>query len=213
MIKEEWISFVKGLLPKEDKTNKYHPRFIEAAIEDTLKGMYSDLYEINPNLLDNYCKRYGTPTAITIVQEAGSGIYYSTIPEKIVNLPCKSSGVRHIYPAVHTGNAFQPMDAREADLVFNTDIAVVTSKIGFNVRQDTRIEYWNTSAAVRAAGVRLDLLIPFSAYLDSDVVEIPQMTDKQGGSFTKRVLEVLGVIQPVDLVDDNKDAEEQTNKK
>ena len=204
MIKEEIISYVQGLLPL-DKVGKYHPRFIEATIEDVLSEMYADLYKINPALLDNYTKSYGIPTAIPISQESGSTIYYSTIPEKIISLPCKSSGVRHIYPFIHTGNVFVPMDAREADMIFNTDIAVVSTKIGFRVRQDNRVEYWNTNLATRTAGVRMEILIPFSKYLDSDVVQIPELTEKQGGTFTQRVLNVLGVIQPKDLIDNNKD--------
>lgn len=204
---------VLGLLPREDKTEKYHPRLVDACIEDVLKEMYSTLYAIKPSLLDNYTKTYGATTPIVISLEASSGMYYSTLPVTICNLPSKSSGVRHIYPVVQTGNQFQPMDAREADMIFNTDIAVVSSKIGFRVRQDSRVDYWNTNAVVRASGVRMDLLIPFSQYLDTDVVNIPEFTEKQGGAFAQRVLTILGVVPPVDLTDDNAENKQQTNSK
>jgi len=213
MIKKEVISFVRNLLPKEDKVGKWHERFLVATIEKVLSEMYADLHAINPRLLDNYVKTYGATTPIAISLEASSGIYYSTIPVTICNLPSKNSGLRHIYPAVQTGNQFQPMDAREADLIFNTDVAVVTSKIGFRVRQDSRVDYWNTNAVVRAAGVRMDLLPTFSAYRDTDVVNIPELTEKQGGTFAQRVLTLLGVVQPSDLLDNNAENRQQTNSK
>lgn len=213
MIKREIVSLVRNLLPKEDKVSKYHERFLVATIEKVLLEMYADLYAIRPSLLDNYTKTYGATTPIVISLEASSGIYYSTLPVTICNLPSKNSGLRHIYPIAQTGNQFQPMDAREADLIFNTDVAVVSSKIGFRVRQDSRVDYWNTNAVVRVAGVRMDLLIPFSQYLDTDVVNIPEFTEKQGGTFAQRVLTLLGVVPPVDLIDNNAENKQQTNSK
>ncbi len=207
MIKKEIRSWVKNHLQRIDKVNSYHDRIIDASCEKVLNELYHFLYGKNPRLLDNYTKTYGVPTPITIIQEAGSTIYYSNLPVAIVNLPCKSSGVRHIYPAVQTGNVFVPMDAREADLMFNTDVAVVTNKIGFRVRQDSRVDYWNSNAPTRAAGVRMDLLIPFSVYLDTDIVNIPELGEDSGGSFMQRVLAILSAIPPNDLKDDNAPAE------
>jgi hypothetical protein len=203
MIKTEVLSYIKNTVGVVDPTQEYHLRYLEAVVESVLKEMYSDIYKLNPLLLDLYTKQYGVTTPVAISLENSTGIYYSTIPCKIINLPCKSSGVRHIYPLVHTGNQFVPMDSREADLIFNTDIAIVTSKIGFRTRQDTRVDYWNTNAAVRASGVRMDLLIPFSEYADTDVVMIPELTDAQGGTFIMRCLKVLQVVPPTDLSDDN----------
>jgi hypothetical protein len=213
MIKEEIISFVRGFTPREDKTQRFHLRFLEATIERVLITMYSDLYKGSPHLIDLYTKSYGELTPIPISLEVATGIYYSTLPVNIVNLPCKNSGVRHIYTVAQLGNTFVPMDAREADLIFNTDVAVVSSKIGYRTRQDTRVDYWNMSSAVRAAGVRLDLLIPFSVYADDDVVLIPELSEKEGGTFIQRVLKELQIVPPADLEDTNAPAKEQTNTK
>jgi hypothetical protein len=214
MIKREIVSYVKSFTPREDATQRFHVRILEAVIERVLLEMYTDLYQKNPNLLDLYTKTYGVPTAIAISLEATSGIYYSTIPVKIVNLQCISSGVRHIYTVVQSGNVFVPMDAREADLIYNTDVATVTSKIGYRVRQDTKVEYYNTSASIRSAGVRMDLLIPFSVYGDNDVVNIPELSEKEGGTFIQRVLKELQVIPPADLDDsNNNEAQQKGNNK
>lgn len=209
MIKKEITSLVKNHLQKLNKGN-YHERVIIAEIEKVINEMYHQLYKTNPRLLDNYTKTYGADTAIVINQEANSTIYYSTLPANIVNLPTKSSGVLHIYPKAQTGNVFVPMDAREADIVFGTDLAVVTNRIGYRVRQDTRVDYWNMTPAILATGVRLDLLIPFSVYADTDVVNIPEFGEKEGGSFLQRVLMALSAIPPLDLADNNAPAQQQT---
>lgn len=212
MTKEEIISWVQGHLTKLDKTGRWHYRFIEAECEKVLGEMLTDLWRVNPLAVGRYTKTYGATTPIAIVQEGVSSIYYSTLPVQVYHLPDKASGVRGVYSLSQTGNTFMPMDAREADMIFNTDVAVVTSKIGYRVRQDKRVDYYNTNAVVRGQGVRMDLLPVFSEYADTDVVLIPDLSDKEGGSFLKRVLENLGVIQAVDLKDDNRDADQSNTK-
>jgi hypothetical protein len=217
MIKEEIVSFVRGFLPREDETGRWHYRFLEAVVEKVIVEMYADLYKINPLLVDKYTQAYGVTTPIAITLEASSGIYYSTLPVQIVSLPDKQSGVRHIYATSQMsgrgGNMFVPMDAREADLIFSTDVASVSAKIGYRTRQDTRVDYWNTNAVVRTFGVRMDLLIPFSVYADSDVVLIPELSEKEGGTFIQRVLKELQIVPPAELSDDNAPAKEQSNTK
>lgn len=203
MIKTEVISYIKALIPREDSTQRYHDRILEAVIEKVIIEMYQDLYKINPRLLSQYTKQYGETTPIAIQTDNNTGIYYSALPVKIVSLNCKSSGVVHIFPVVNTGNVFQPMDSTEADLLFNTDVAVVSNRIGYKVRQDTRVDYWNMNSTILGTGVRMSLLVPFSVYGDEDVVMIPELGEREGGSFVNRVLTVLQVIPPADLKDDN----------
>jgi hypothetical protein len=224
MIKKEIISYVKGFLPREDKTQRYHSRFVEAVCEKVIVEMYNDLFKINPLLLDKYTKQYGVTTPIAISLESSSGLYYSTLPVQVVSLPDRASGVRHIYPVTQSGNQFVPMDAREADIISNTDVAIVTSKIGYRVRQDTRVDYYNTNAVIRSAGVRMDLLIPFSIYADTDVVLIPELTNSDAPSsrygskqpaatFIERVLGLLGVVPPAELADTNAPPDTKQNSK
>jgi hypothetical protein len=220
MIKQEIIGYVKSFLPREDPTMRYHNRVVIAAIENVLREMYAELYRKNPHLLDLYTKRYGSTTPIAISYEATTDIYYSTLPCKIMNLPCKGSGVRHIYREIGTsreGNKFIPMTSTEADFIYNTDVAVVTDRIGYSVRQDTRVDYYGGKALYDAGvGVVMDLLVPFSEYGDDDVVMIPEITDlrEDGGVFIKRVLGLLGVIPQANLQDTNAPQEnEQTNKR
>ena len=210
MEKQEIVSMIKNFVGRIDTTQKFHPRFLESVIERTLIEMYSDLYKVSPRLVDLYTKQYGS---LTISKNNSTGAYYTTLPANIVNLPCKASGVRHIYLMGNSGNVFMPMDAREADLIFNTDVAVVSTKIGYQVRENALVEYWNAAGLfAQTPTLLMDLLIPFSEYEDSDVVLIPELTDAQGGTFIKRVLGILQVVPDADLNDDNANPAKDNNK-
>jgi len=212
MIKEEIRSLIRGELPKLDKTNKFHARFIDAAIEKVLGEMYTDEFKKSPHALQRYTKGFGYTTAIPIAYEASTGIYYVSYPTgiSIVPFPDKASGVRRISTMIQGGLTFFPMDAREVDLVRSGgNVSTVNTKIGYIVLP-TRIEFYNMTTAVLNDGCRMDLIIPFSNYADTDVVLIPEEVDKGGQTFTDRVLKILGVIQPIDLKDDNADAKQQT---
>ena len=204
MTKREWVGLIKEYLQRNDKENKYHPEVIIKTIEVVLKEMFTDLYNISPRSLGKYAKTYGGDTPIAIAIENSSGIYYSTLPVEVVNIPSKASGVIAIFPKLaSTGHTFVPMTELEADMIYNTDVAVVTKKIGYRPRQDGRVEYYGMSGTVQAAGARMALLPVFSDYTDDEVVNIPELPTG-GGTFLERVLTALSVIPPVDQLDNNK---------
>jgi len=210
MIKKEIRSLIFNELPKLDKTNKYHPRVIDAAIEKVLAEMYNDVFKTSPLGLQRFTKTYTvTPP---IFADATTGLYTITLPAAIIPFPDKASGVRRISTYAQGGLTFFPMDAREVDFVMSgSNVNTVTAKIGYIVSQ-TQIEFYNMTAAIATVGVRTDLVIPFSVYIDTDTVHVPEVTDQQGNTFIDRVLKVLGVIPPVDLMDDNRDeVQKQSN--
>jgi hypothetical protein len=49
----------------------------------------------------------------------------------------------------------------------------------------------------------MDILTPFSDYGDTEEILIPEMPNTQGETFTDMVLKILGVIRPVETIDDN----------
>jgi hypothetical protein len=217
MIKAEIRSMVFNVLPKYDKTSKYTFRFIDACIEKAINSMYNDVFMESPLNLQRYTKGYGYTTAITVSTEALTGVKYSTLPESIVPFQDKSSGVRRISTIAQGKIMFLPMDFREMDLVANGSFfSTITTKIGYAVNQ-SRIEYFGMTSAIQSAGVRMDLIIPFSKYAETDEVKIPEITMVTGTSlhmmketFMDRVLGILGLIRPVDLKDDNATEQVQT---
>jgi hypothetical protein len=204
MQRQEIRSIVRNALPKYDKTNRFHDEFLNRIIEKVIAQMYNDIWQVSPLNLQRYVKQYGYTTPLTVLTEPNTGIKYTTLPESIIPFQDKASGVRRISTVAQGAVMFLPMDAREIDLVSNGSFFdTVTAKIGYAVNQ-TRVEYYNMSAAVEAAGVRMDCIVPFSKYAETDEVKIPEMADtRTGETFMDRVLKVLGVVQEVDIKDDN----------
>ncbi len=211
MIKAEIRGFIKGLLPAEDKTGKYHSNIVDAAIEKVLSEVYNEVYWRDSLELQRYTKGYGYTTALTVLYENATGLYYTTLPAGIIPFPDKASGVRRVSTVIKGGLTFFPVDQRETDFLLSGSIVdTVTEKIGYCVTP-TRVEYYNMNGTVIGNGVRMDLIVPFSVYLDIDTVLIPEIGTPDGEKFVDRVLKVLGVIQPVDLKDDNADTVKQTD--
>ena len=204
MIKQEIRSLCRNLLPKIDKTNRWHDAVINSAIEKALASLYEDIWRMSSLNLQRYTKGFGYDTAIAVEVEADTGIVYSDLPESIIPFQDKCSGVRRVSTIAQGGFTFFPMDFREMDLIasgcyFNT----VNTKIGYAVNQ-TRIEFFAMPDAIRAVGVRMDLIIPFSKYDEDDEVKIPEIADmRTGETFVDRVMKILGVVVPTDLKDDN----------
>jgi len=203
MRKDEIRSLIKNSLPKFDADAKFHNRYLDAVIEKVLAEMYWEMWAVNPLTLQGYCKRYGGTTTIAVSQDLNANVYYSTYPARYIPFPDKASGVRRITTRQQSGMTFFPMDEREVELVnsgsyFNT----VSDKIGYIVTPE-RIEYWNMSAAVAVVGVRMDVVIPFSVYSDSDNVVVPEISSEGGETFVERVIKVLVTLPPPDVKDDN----------
>ena len=211
MIKSEIRSLIKNELPKFDKTSKYHPRFLDAAIEKVINELYTDVFKENPLGLQRFTKPYGYDTALAVSTDAVIGLAYTTLPAKIVPFTDKASGVRRVSTVIQGGLTFFPMAQNEMDYVLSgSNVDSVSTRIGYAVTQE-RVEYYNMTATVSSAGVRMDLIVPFSVYADTDNVLIPEITDRQGETFVDKVLKMLGVIGPVDLADDNADKEQPQN--
>lgn len=203
MIKEEIRSLVRNELQKLDKTACWHDRFIDASIEKTLNEMYWDVFASDPLALQRFVKRYGYITAILVSYENTTGLYYSDFPAPIVPFLDKSSGVRRISTPLQSGASFYPMDSREHDLIMSGSYTdTVTSKIGFSVTD--RIEYFNMSASVVLSGVRMDCIVPFSAYTDEEVVLLPEIRGQGDDAFLDRVLMHLREVPEVELNENTK---------
>ena len=203
MIKSEIRSVVLNALQRYDKVSAYHPRVIDANCEAILNQMYNEVFQMSPLSLQRFTKGYGYTTALDIDTEESTGIYYTTLPENIVYIPDRASGVRRVAPATQTGIGFYPMDQREWDLVMGGSyVNYVKDKIGYIVTP-ARVEYYGMTGAIITSGVRMDILIPFSEYADTDTVLYPEHVTREGMGFIDRVVQRFIDKPPTDLLDDN----------
>jgi hypothetical protein len=217
MRKDELRSTIVNLLPKFEEVVRFHPRVVDAYIEKALAEYYNLVFLRNPLELQRYTKEFGYTVPIAVAYEAATHLYYSLYPYitgstgdrvSIIPISDKSSGVRRISTIIQGGATFYPMDARELDLVQSgTFVSVATNKIGYVPRR-TRVEYYDPNAVVTiATTVRFDLLIPFSQYLDSDTVLVPELVNDQGLGLVDRVLQMFEKISQVDLIENTETKE------
>jgi hypothetical protein len=212
MIKQEIRSLVRNSLPKIDKSNRFHDLYLGGVIEKAINSLYHDIFLTAPLSLLNYTKGYGYTIPIVVSTENATGIKYCNLPESIIPLERKGSGVIRISTPLQGQFMFYPTDFREMDFLANGSfINNVSTKAGYAVNQ-TRVEFYNLPVSITT--VRMDLLIPFSKYAEDDEVKIPEITDVTGTNyrqvaqtFMDRVMAILGVVQPVDVKDDNASAQ------
>ncbi len=198
MTKIEIIGHIKSLLPRIDKTTKYHDNVIAASIERVFNQFFYTMAVKNDREVDDYTV---TTTETVAVADATTGIYATTLSKPIIPLPGKRSGVRAVYPKVQGEVTFYPMTKKEADLAPNTFLGLIGDRIGYIVRGET-VEYYNMDATTQAAGVRMDLIVPFTDLADDDEVKYPYGFDTD---IVSAVLEMSGLIPQVDLKDNNSD--------
>lgn len=207
MVKSEIRSTVLSELRKWDAVAKFHPRVLDAHIEYILHQMLGEVFRMNPLSLQRYTRGYGYTVPLTVLSEASSGIYYTTLPKNIYVFMDKAAGVRRVSTPVQGAIKFYPMDQREWDLVASGSLlSNVKNKIGYVVTP-ARVEYYNMLGSVITSGVKMDLLIPFSEFADTDIVPYPEHLTEDGKGFFDRIVERMINIPPVNLKDQNKDEE------
>ena len=205
MRKDELRSMIFNLLPKYAKGTEYHKEVIDRAIEKVINQLYLETFLRDPLSIQRYTKRFGTTTPITVTADSSAGIYYSGYPTGVVPLPLpdKASGVRRIATVAQGAIKFYPIDQREQDLLGTGTFFTTTSGVVGYVPTRERVEYYGMTAAIAASGVRMDLLVAFSDYAESDDVQVPESPEGGGTPFVESVLTILGVISPQDTKDDN----------
>ena len=205
MQKNEIRSVIYNLLPRYMQGAEYHKEVIDRAIEKAINQLYTETFLRDPLSIQRYTKRFGTITPITVSSDATAGIYYSNYPTGVqpVPLPDKAAGVRRVTTPAQGGIKFYPLDIREFELITSGSYYSLASGIIGYVPTRERVEYYGMTAAIVATGVRMDLLVPFSDYAETDQILIPENPNADGETFTDMVLKILGVIRPVETKDDN----------
>jgi hypothetical protein len=206
MIKREIISLLKNLLPKQDKTGKYHDAVVGAALNVVYSNMLNDIHSQDARELDNYVTTYRNVT----IADTYTPYPHSTVPVSYVSFRDKASGIRRIwgYDDSDVLIRFYPMDSREVDLAQRGSMmgqAGTGARIGYVVKPTT-VEYFNatSSGSLRIDAVNMDVVVEFSALDEDDVVKLPHGKENM---LIAGALEMLGVIPPVDLRDNNADTQ------
>lgn len=210
MTKNEYVDFIRNTLPLEDKTNKFHPGNVEAAINLAVNTVFYEMYAKNPKVMIKSLERYTTiyepsPIASPPTKSAITGRYQSTLPYDVVDLPRKTGGIIDIIannetPAV---TKFVPVNVLEGDQLIGSEGSLPGNIIGYSFNGARTIEYWDMSAAEATVSVVIRFIKQFKGYSATDNVLLPYGQDER---IIELVRQYLGVIPPKDLVNDNADA-------
>ena len=101
---------------------------------------------------------------------------FTLLPVPIVQGIDFGKGVRRINLPESNDFDFVPMPAIGLQAFDEVGLGDVTKSIGYFVRHD-KVEYWNMPKFIKK--VRMELVIPFSAWKDSDDIPIPDGTAEQ----------------------------------
>lgn len=124
---------------------------------------------------DPYTKEY---QSVAISQDTNTDVYYSTLPEKIINLPRKAgNGVIRISGMKSTSIEFAPIHNNALQSITTLEINDVDDVVGY-VYKNGRVEYQGMTATIASGTVKMELVIPFEAYDDTDEVMIPTGSDE-----------------------------------
>lgn len=190
MRKDELISLVKNTVRRIDKTNSLHERVIEMALGRSLNTVIYDVFRNDMSNMDLYTKTYENVAVSASISE---------LPVSIVQLPRVGDGVMAIRATGEDGMYFYPMTIQQSMNHSFLESTNYTSDVGFVVR-NSQVQYYGISDDVTA--VDMDLVRPFEEYDMDEDYYVPAGQDE---TVLRRTLEILGVIQPVNLINNNSD--------
>jgi hypothetical protein len=130
----------------------------------------------------------------------------SELPEAIIQLPGVASAVRSVRFDTGTELVFVPLesDLMESMKMLDSGDYKINPTIGYCLRGTNSIEFMNFPVAEAASTLRLDIVIPFTAFSDTDEVHLPS------GKVSVLLEAVIGLLtgRPrVELKNDNAETE------
>lgn len=202
MTKKQWISYIKNHLRRIDETNKYHNVVVERTIDTVHSQMFSEMYAKSKRGLYQYLKEYTETITGPLPTAAGDAVSVSYLP---VNLPRINGGVFDVYYKVGGTGDKVPCELTGKDMF---DRAMDSTYDTLGVQGKHLVSYFDNGlyfdVAQAATNVIYYKILPrFSTMADTDEVKLPVGAEEV---LADRVLDTMRMIPPVDLMNDNADA-------
>ena len=195
-------ALLKNTLSQLDKTSKYHETYLDNVLESCLNSVYYQVYEKNPRALGQYTKRFAAQN----LTAGTAGRYAYALTVKLVPLPDKRGGVRSVIDEADTDLYFVPVTDQELMLMEESqvvdDLTMTTPIVAYYVVRPTLVEFKGLSVTQLDDTYTFDLLVAFTSLLDTDEVPLPF---GKNAEIIKMALEIIGVVPPKDLLDNNSD--------
>jgi hypothetical protein len=148
-------------------------------------AMLSEILAKKFSNIDPYTKEY---TDIPINKNEATNIYYSLLPEKIINIPRRAgNGVISIRGMQSESIEFAPMQNNTFRIIDGLDVDMIDDVVGYIYKGD-RVEYKGMTPTIASGTVKMELVIPFEAYENKDNIVIPTGTDEV---LIRRVIDLI----------------------
>jgi len=207
MTKSVLIELLRGWLSGESATqdilHKIDPRRLEFYISASYQDMLYEMFKTNIEGLSLYAKTFKD---VVVAQDTDTEVWSASISASIMQLPGTASAIRRISTNKGKTLEFVPVDAEIAEAIGMLDVSDVNinSCIGYCLRNNNLIEFINFPASLSATKLRIDVLISFSSYADTDEV---YLASGQANVLLQGVIGLLTGRKTVDLLNDNSEAE------
>ena len=166
MKKSQYIDEVRNIVGKE-----FHYKQIEAVLDNLYRQNVHDLTRQRLDSFDFLSKEYNE---VAVSKDAISNIYYTALPVEILQFTDPTEGVRSINTVQGTDLNFSPTSENKVKLLTGLNFDNINTRIGYWVRHD-KIWYYKMIPSITK--VRLALVIPFTAYEETDNVALPSGRD------------------------------------
>ena len=204
MTKKDTIDYFRALLPRIDKTGKYHAEIVAHTIERAVNNVLCDLFLRFPELIDPYMKEYlgSEYSTLYTTEDANTGLWYAELPVSYVPLPVVGSGVREV--ALEEDSTLTFVPDRYDDIMRSKDFVSqdITTMISYAV-VGKKLIFSNMPAASDGESLRVRVVTSFTDYAATDDFIIPYGQDI---AVVQNVYQILGLIRPIDLYTNNSDS-------
>lgn len=202
MTKAEYIDFVRNSLQMVDKTQRFHPQQVAAAINNAVNTVFWEMYESNPKVMKKSLERYTTAVASTTSVHATTQRYVSALSVDVVDLPKKAGGVIDIICTTSCAvTVYAPITVIEGDQLSGSESSLPGNVTGFSFDGVRTVEYWGMAAPT---SVVIRLIKQFRSYASTDNVLLPFGQDER---IIELVRQYLGATPPKDLINNEADTQ------
>jgi len=167
---------LSGIPTISDKSK--HPEIISFMIGLAFNQMIGELNAKGYKNLSPYSKLF---INIDVVYNSDIDVYYSLLPIDISTLTDVKSGIRKIQSMQGKGLEFAPMDRERLEIIEGLDVSSLTDIIGYTIGKnedgDLAVDYFGMTSENYITHVKMYLLIPFEAYEDDDIINLPAGQD------------------------------------
>ena len=190
-------SVVSDLLHKTD------PRVIELYVAAAYQDIVYEVFRTDQSGLSLYAKSF---MGVEVAADAVTGLYMSELPEAIIQLPGVASAVRSVRFDTGIELVFVPLEAdlMESMKMLDSGDYKINPTIGYCLRGTNSIEFMNFPEASADETLRIDLVIPFTAFSDAEEVHLPS---GKASALIEAVIGLLTGRPRVDFLNNNAEAE------